>query len=268
MVCPVFWDIKIFFKISKLKINNYIVASFLSHIAFFCIFMLVLPRINTDASPYIFKVDIVSPAEEKIVPETLKSPEKLAPVITRKRKESKIPPKTMFGDNTESDITESDKKENTIAPNITEDEIASSEGPDETLPEPKSFLFDKGTIEKYASRSITTKGKGLTFDAPEFHHRGYMRRLKDKIENIWRYPGKAARRRISGDLYIRFSIKKDGSLGKVELVRTSGYQDLDEAAMKALEDAGPYWPLPADFKDDELTIKGHFIYVIGRFYPM
>ena len=52
----------------------------------------------------------------------------------------------------------------------------------------------------------------------------------------------------------------------MELVRTSGYRSLDEAAMKALKDAAPYWPLPEDWKEEELTVKGHFIYSIYGVY--
>jgi protein TonB len=95
-----------------------------------------------------------------------------------------------------------------------------------------------------------------------------MRMLKDKIERIWKYPRDAALRRISGDLYIRFSIRRDGSVGDITLVRTSGYHDLDEAALQAVKDGEPYWPLPDDWKEEELSITGHFIYVIGRYYMM
>ena len=52
----------------------------------------------------------------------------------------------------------------------------------------------------------------------------------------------------------------------MELVRTSGYRSLDEAAMKALKDVAPYWPLPEDWKEEELTVKGHFIYSIYGVY--
>jgi len=127
---------------------------------------------------------------------------------------------------------------------------------------PPSALFDKNTIENYAKKG-TDVDKGLTFEITGFHHRGYMKLLKEKIESIWRYPKEAARLGMSGDLYIKFSIKKDGKLGEIDLLRTSGYKDLDEAAMKALKDAEPFWPLPADWEKEDLEINGHFIYVYG-----
>jgi len=116
-------------------------------------------------------------------------------------------------------------------------------------------IFAKKTEDQKAKSSITFEVKGFKYD-------GYMMRLKDKIEGIWLYPSDAATRGIYGDLYLTFTIKKNGSLSKVELVRTSGYRSLDEAAMKALKDAAPYWPLPEDWKEEELTVRGHFIYSI------
>ncbi|MBT9537412.1 MAG: energy transducer TonB, partial [Nitrospirae bacterium] len=125
---------------------------------------------------------------------------------------------------------------------------------------------------KEAGAKIAKKTEGqqekssISFDVKGFKYDGYMMRLKDKIEGIWQYPSDAAMRGIYGDLYLSFTIKKNGSLSKVELVRTSGYRSLDEAAMKALKDAAPYWPLPEDWKEEELTVKGHFIYSIYGVY--
>jgi len=124
-------------------------------------------------------------------------------------------------------------------------------------------LFDRDTIEKFAKNASPPDKKGLTFDIGEFKHRGYMRMLTQKIESIWVYPPEAARLGISGDLYIDFVIKKDGKLGKIEVVRTSGFRDLDKAAVKALKDAEPFWPLPEDWEKDDLEIKGRFMYILG-----
>ncbi|MBI5664700.1 MAG: energy transducer TonB [Nitrospirae bacterium] len=90
-----------------------------------------------------------------------------------------------------------------------------------------------------------------------------MRMLKERIESIWQYPKEAARMGLSGDLYMKFTIRKDGRLGEVELLRTSGFKDLDEAAIKAVKKAEPFWPLPDDWDKDDLEIKGHFIYIFG-----
>jgi protein TonB len=51
-----------------------------------------------------------------------------------------------------------------------------------------------------------------------------MQRLKEKIESSWRYPLEAARQGIYGDLFVQFTIKKNGELGAVTLTRTSGHK--------------------------------------------
>lgn len=121
--------------------------------------------------------------------------------------------------------------------------------------------FDKEIIGKLAQKETEKKTDNpITFSTKEYQYQGYMQRLKEKIEGIWKYPSDAALKGIYGDLYIRFTIKKNGRLGAVDLIRTSGHKSLDDAALKALRDAEPYWPLPDEWGRDALTITGHFVY--------
>ena len=259
---------------------------------FFSIFIVFLRGINTEAPVSSYNINIVVPVEEKkIPPPIIKKNIQRPQAYTRKSISKKLLdetlPKTLFGEGIESkhqalksetdmfkrDIRVKGGKEglgdSRVAPSRKEGILP--EGEQGLSQKPKSFLFDKETIEKYAQKKTEeAKGekKGLTFDAPELQHRGYMRKLKEKIESIWKYPEEAARRGMSGDLYIKFSIHKDGGLGEIELIRTSGYSDFDKAAIKALKDAAPYWPLPDDMKEGELSITGHFIYVFGTPYVM
>jgi len=260
-----------------LRFINYTIASFLLHLLLLGI--LALSRFETDSRVLVYYVDIVNPSEEeKVVLEHLEIPDVQGPAAPPKSASKNIldeaPPESMFGEGTDSTGYAGE-----VPPQQTADNLngAGQVSPDKggVLPEgskslslkPKKFLFDKETIEKYSQRAPLGE-KDLSFDAPEFHHRGYIKMLKDRIESIWKYPKEAARRGISGDLYIEFSIKRDGSLGEVRLIRTSGYKDLDKAAMKALKDGEPYWPLPDNWKGDDLSITGHFIYITGKFYVM
>jgi protein TonB len=141
---------------------------------------------------------------------------------------------------------------------------------------PREKLFDRNIIGDLAKRDIEReknerekmqgKGRSLTFDTKDYKFLLYNERLKERIESIWIYPHDAATRGIYGDLIIRFTIKKNGTLGAIELVRTSGHQNLDEAAMKALKDGEPYWPLPEEWGMDAYTIVGHFVYTIYGYY--
>lgn len=137
------------------------------------------------------------------------------------------------------------------------------------IPSPREKLFDKSIINEFAKREVgkvEKEEKALSFNVRDLRYVGYLQRLKERIENIWIYPPEAAAQGIYGDLVIKFTIKKNGRLGSVELVRTSGHKNLDDAAMKALRNAEPFWPLPDEWGMESYTIMGHFFYTIYGYY--
>jgi protein TonB len=130
-------------------------------------------------------------------------------------------------------------------------------------------LFDRGIIGNLAKKEDKEKKEkdtAITFDTKEYRFLIYNKRLKEKIESIWIYPPDALAHGIYGDLIIQFTIKKNGKLGAVELIRTSGHRNLDDAAMRAIKEADPFWPLPDEWGMDTYTIVGHFIYAIYGYY--
>jgi protein TonB len=136
-------------------------------------------------------------------------------------------------------------------------------------PSVKEKLFDRSVIGDLAKRHVEKeekKAKAFTFDTDEYRFLIYNQRLKDRIESIWVYPRDAAARGIYGDLVIKFVIRKNGTLGAVELVRTSGHKTLDDAAIRALREGSPYWPLPQEWGMEEYTIVGHFVYTLYGSY--
>jgi protein TonB len=136
-------------------------------------------------------------------------------------------------------------------------------------PSTKEKLFDRNIIGDIAKRDVTKgekEGQTFSFDVKEMRYLPYLRRLRDRIESIWVYPPDAAAKGIYGDLILKFTIKKNGKLGSVELIRTSGHKDLDDAALRALRDADPFWPLPDEWGMEAYTIQGHFVYTIYGYY--
>lgn len=113
---------------------------------------------------------------------------------------------------------------------------------------------------------LKKKEKSITLDTDEFKYLSYLERLKNRIEFIWKYPEVARINRLQGDLFIRFSILKNGRLGDAQILRSSGYKMLDDAALQALKGSDPFWPLPENWDLEELTITGHFIYYLGGMY--
>jgi len=239
--------------------------------------IMMMPSVKTPFS--VFDVEIVQPEKaNKMLPEKKPKINRKVPLISkkpvltkkirRKQPEKNLEPNSMYGQ-------EGAPTEKTPSQNTPEQEANVLEKKHTILSPAKKgipiisgkSLFDKKTIEKFA-KTTSPESTGLTFDTSEFKHRGYMRLLREKIQSTWQYPKEAAKLGISGDLYIKFTIKKNGELVKTEIIRTSGYRHLDKAAKKALKDAQPYWPLPEDWENEELEITAHFIYIYGNIYVM
>jgi protein TonB len=268
--------------------SRYIIISMLTHLCFAV--LLAITSFTTQSKSTVFNVAIVEPLDEYKPPAIKKRKpviiKKKPPLIKKRRRppEKNLLPETIFGKGTgqpqegretaegtrQSDVPKNDNQNKKAAgPSFHPEEEKGVYSSEKETPGivPPSSLFDKGTIEKFAKKGLPAK-KGLSFDTSEFKNRGYLRMLKEKIEQVWKYPKEAARLGVSGDLRVKFTIKRDGNLGKVEVSRTSGYSYLDEAVLKALKDGEPYWPLPDDWKEEDLEIKGHFIYIFGGTYLM
>jgi len=210
---------------------------------------------------------IPSEAKKKTIPSTPPLKPKKEKPASAKESPKKAPPE--MRPRKEPSGVKTEKEEGL---NKTPSSINKTDMP-ETLPLPAmpsgKQLIDERIIEKMAKKSLKQTQKpstGITFDASELKYKPYLQKLKERIESIWIYPPEAAAKGIYGDLYIRFTIKKNGHLGSVELLRTSGYRELDEAALQALRDGEPYWPLPDSWGMDAITITGHFIYTIYGVY--
>jgi len=146
--------------------------------------------------------------------------------------------------------------------------VGSIPKPGKIGPTLREKLFDRKVIGDLAMRNVEKEQKNtpLSFDTSEYRFLIYNRRLKERIESIWHYPPDAAAQGIHGDLIIRFTIKKNGQLGSAEVVRTSGHTNLDIAAIEALKEGTPYWPLPDEWGMEAYTIEGHFVYSLYGYY--
>lgn len=86
----------------------------------------------------------------------------------------------------------------------------------------------------------------------EYRFAQYIEDWRIKVERIGNlnYPEQARQQRIFGGLRLSVSINTDGSLGPVEVSKSSGNRVLDAAAMRIVKLAAPYAPLPPDIRKD------------------
>lgn len=91
----------------------------------------------------------------------------------------------------------------------------------------------------------------------ELRYAQYIEDWRQKVERIGNlnYP-EAARGKLYGSLVLTLTVRNDGSLSSVDLVRSSGYKELDEAARQIVKLAAPYAAFPENIRReyDELVI--------------
>lgn len=67
-----------------------------------------------------------------------------------------------------------------------------------------------------------------------------LRAIRRRIEEAKTYPDAARRAGMEGTVELRFRIGGDGTAEGLEIVRSSGFPELDEIAMQTIRRAGPY----------------------------
>lgn len=86
----------------------------------------------------------------------------------------------------------------------------------------------------------------------EYRFARYAEDWRIKVEKVGNlnYPEEAKRKKIYGSLQLIVNIKADGSVEHVEVKRSSGHKELDEAAIRIVTLAAPYAAFPEDIRKD------------------
>lgn len=94
--------------------------------------------------------------------------------------------------------------------------------------------------------------KNIGSRTQEYRFAQYIEDWRIKVERIGNlnYPEQARQQKIFGSLRLSVSINADGSLGPIEVSKSSGNRVLDAAAMRIVKLAAPYSPLPPDIRKD------------------
>ena len=88
-------------------------------------------------------------------------------------------------------------------------------------------------------------------DNPDFTYGYYIDQLLSLIDDRWVRPpmGDDVRATIS------FRIGRDGSMSELRVSESSGYNSFDLAALRAVQNAAPFPPLPRGFRHDSLGVN-------------
>ncbi len=70
---------------------------------------------------------------------------------------------------------------------------------------------------------------------------------------------------LQGRLVLKFVLNRDGSLRELKVVKSSGVDILDDAAIKAIRRAAPFYAIPKKL-GDVLSIVANFEYELDYYY--
>lgn len=96
------------------------------------------------------------------------------------------------------------------------------------------------------SQSKLPRRKWISANTREYEFAAYMQAWVAKVERVGNlnYPEEVRRLKLVGDLVMTVGIKLDGSVESIDIRRSSGKSQLDQAAIRIIRLAGPYSPLP------------------------
>lgn len=117
--------------------------------------------------------------------------------------------------------------------------------------------------QAYAKRP---KRKFISANTREYAYANYMAAWVARVERVGNlnYPDEARRRGLEGSLVLTVAINKDGSLERLDIIRSSGQPVLDDAATRIVELSAPFTPIPqAEEEIDILHITRTWQFVAG-----
>jgi protein TonB len=101
--------------------------------------------------------------------------------------------------------------------------------------------------------------KIVSANTREYGYAAYVRNWVAKVERVgnYNYPEQVRRMNIQGNLELSVDVLADGSVEQIRVLRSSGYDILDEAAIRIVRLSSPFSPFPPEIADevDVLTIN-------------
>ena len=125
------------------------------------------------------------------------------------------------------------------------------------------FPEQQGARDFLGSGDVGKKEDTVDLNTTEFRYFSYFLKLKRQIEGVWNYPETSRLRGEQGELFLIFTIKRNGELEGVDLIDPSGYARLDEEAIRAIRVAAPFSPFPESWNLERLNVRAVFRYQIS-----
>lgn len=135
----------------------------------------------------------------------------------------------------------------------------SVEQPDFQRPNASQLIqqsMDMASLKPELSRqrhsvSKLPKREFISANTKQYEFASYMSAWVSKVERVGNlnYPSDLRRKKLHGDLVLTVGIFQNGTVESIDVRRSSGISEIDEAAIRIVKMAAPYSPLPDNISD-------------------
>lgn len=100
-------------------------------------------------------------------------------------------------------------------------------------------------------KSRLPKREFISANTREYEFASYMSSWVSKVERVGNlnYPTELRQKKLHGDLILTVGIYQNGSVESIDVKRSSGIVEIDQAAIRIVQLAAPYSPLPENITD-------------------
>jgi periplasmic protein TonB len=116
-------------------------------------------------------------------------------------------------------------------------------------------VYEHGPEQPGEGSSTTGGGKFRSVDAFGLKYFSYLIGVEQQIELVFSIPFFEARNGRVRVPIVGFTIQRSGELSEAVLLRSSGYQEVDQALLDAVRRAAPYGPFPEHLPDPSISIR-------------
>lgn len=116
-------------------------------------------------------------------------------------------------------------------------------------------VYEQGPERPGEGSANTGGGKFRSVDAYGLKYFSYLIGVEQQIELVFSIPFFEARNRRPRVPIVGFTIQRNGELSEAVLLRSSGYQEVDQALLDAVRRAAPYGPFPEHLPDPSISIR-------------
>lgn len=95
-------------------------------------------------------------------------------------------------------------------------------------------------------RSRLPRREFISANTRKYEFASYMSAWVSKVERVGNlnYPNELRQKKLHGDLILTVGVHQDGSVESIDVKRSSGTAEIDQAAIRIVRMAAPYAPLP------------------------